>query len=451
MNTTYSIILDTRRVKQKTGTYPLKLQVICNRKPKLYPTIYDLSEADYEKLSSPRINSELQKIKDAIKQLLREAEDFVGSLDTFTFFHFERDFVNQNKILKPRRNVIEPNEVVIQDEFEFLLYYQRFPLLKERNLPAHSIGAVYQSVIRNLLREERIGTALAYKDSYNSILQFRGNLLFAEVTVSLLHQYEQWMLKKGRSRTTIGIKLRNLRAVFNEAIAQGIIKKEKCYPFGRRKYQIPTGKKVKKALDQELIGRIYYHEPSTPLLKKAKDFWLFCYFANGMNPKDVVYLKWKNVQGEYLVFTRAKTERTTRTDPRPITVYITEDMRAIMKRYGTTDKDSENYVFPIMDKNLNLLKQYEKVPLFTRFINDGMKAISEGLGIEKKITTIVSRHSFSTQLKRSGVSTEFIQEALGHTDKRTTENYLDTFENEVKKQYAQNLVAFKKTAASQLE
>lgn len=324
-------------------------------------------------------------------------------------------------------------------------------MLKERNLPAQSIGAVYLHCIKNLLREERIGTALAYKDSYNSILQFRGNMLFAEVTVSVLHQYEQWMLKKGRSRTTIGIKLRNLRAVFNEAISLGIIRKEKCYPFGRRKYQIPTGKKVKKAIDQELIGRLYYYEPTSPLLQKAKDFWLFCYFGNGMNSKDVVYLKWKNIQGEYFVFTRAKTERTTRTDPRPITVYITEDMRAIMERHGTTDKHPESYVFPVMRDELNPLKQYERVPLFTRFINDGMKQICEELGIDKTITTIVSRHTFSTQLKRAGVSTEFIQEALGHTDKRTTESYLDSFENEVKKQYAQNLVAFKKTAIQQQE
>jgi len=56
---------------------------------------------------------------------------------------------------------------------------------------------------------------------------------------------------------------------------------------------------------------------------------------------------------------------------------------------------------------------------------------------------IVSRHSFSTQLKRSGVSTEFIQEALGHTDKKTTENYLDSFENNIKKEFARKLSAFK--------
>jgi integrase/recombinase XerD len=331
-----------------------------------------------------------------------------------------------------------------ENDFDFSLFYKRFPLLKETNLPQQSIGAVYCTCVKNLIREERIGTAIAYKDSYNSIVQFRGNVLFAEVTVSFLHQYEKWMLKKGRSRTTIGIKLRNLRAVFNEAIAQGIIKKEKCYTFGKRRYQIPSGKNTKKALEQEDIAKIYFYEPLSLMLQKAKDFWLFLYFGNGMNPKDVVYLKWKNIEGEYFHFQRAKTERTTRTDPRPITVYITEDMQQIIERYSTRDKAPNNFVFPLMDAELDVLKQYERVPLFTRFINDGMKEICRELGIEKNVTTIVSRHSFSTQLKRSGVSTEFIQEALGHTDKRTTENYLNSFENEVKKQYAQNLMAFKK-------
>jgi integrase/recombinase XerD len=443
MQVTTSIILDTRRMK-KGGTYPLKLQVTHQRKTKHYPTIFNLSEGDYQKLISPRIGADLVRVRDGVKRIEREAEEFVEEMAAFSFVLFQKDFVNQHDLLRRRKLDDEDELSETDDDFDFKPYLKRFPLLQEKNLPAQSIGAIYLSCIKNLIREERIGTALAYKDSYNSIQQFKGNLLFAEVTVSVLHQYEQWMLKKGRSRTTIGIKLRNLRAVFNEAISQGLIKKEKCYPFGRRKYQIPTSKKVKKAIDQEMIGRLYYYDPSSPLLQKAKAFWLFCYFGNGMNPKDVVYLKWKNIQGEYFVFTRAKTERTTRTDPRPITVYITEDMQAIMEKYGTTDKHPESYVFPVMRDDLNPLKQYERVPVFTKFINDGMKAICEELGIDKSITTIVSRHTFSTQLKRAGVSTEFIQEALGHTDKRTTENYLDSFENEVKKQYAQNLIAFKK-------
>jgi site-specific recombinase XerD len=72
-----------------------------------------------------------------------------------------------------------------------------------------------------------------------------------------------------------------------------------------------------------------------------------------------------------------------------------------------------------------------------------MANITKNLNISKKVTNIVSRHTFSTVLKRSGASTEFIQESLGHTDKKTTENYLDSFESVVKKEYSGRLKAFK--------
>jgi integrase/recombinase XerD len=34
---------------------------------------------------------------------------------------------------------------------------------------------------------------------------------------------------------------------------------------------------------------------------------------------------------------------------------------------------------------------------------------------------------------------------LGHTDVKTTESYLDSFENEMKKEFANSLFAFKRT------
>ncbi len=73
-----------------------------------------------------------------------------------------------------------------------------------------------------------------------------------------------------------------------------------------------------------------------------------------------------------------------------------------------------------------------------------MKEILLNLGIDKKATTYVARHTFSTVLKRSGASTEFIQEGLGHTDIKTTEQYLDSFDKETKRELASKLSGFKK-------
>jgi hypothetical protein len=110
------------------------------------------------------------------------------------------------------------------------------------------ISFSYLVYIKKLLREGRIGTAVSYQCSYMSLRKFKGDVPFPLITPSFLIEYENWLKDQDVSKTTIGIYLRPLRAVFNEADA-GIIKKEKSYPFGRRKYVIPTTRNIKKALE----------------------------------------------------------------------------------------------------------------------------------------------------------------------------------------------------------
>jgi integrase/recombinase XerD len=169
-----------------------------------------------------------------------------------------------------------------------------------------------------------------------------------------------------------------------------------------------------------------------------------------MNPKDIACLKNKNIEGDYFIFERAKTEKATRYDPKPITVYITEEMRAILERWGNKDKSPNAYVFPVLAPDITALRQYELIELFVQSINDWLVKIKKKLKIDKRLTTYVARHTFSTVLKRSGVSTEFIQESLGHTNIRTTEKYLDSFEREVKKDLMGNLMAFKKNVGQEV-
>ena len=95
-----------------------------------------------------------------------------------------------------------------------------------------------------------------YHSSYVSLKKFRGDARFAEIMISYLNEYESWLKNQQISKTTIGMYLRPLRTIFNEAIEDGIIKREKCYPFGRRKYKIPASKNTKKSLDLEDIKKI---------------------------------------------------------------------------------------------------------------------------------------------------------------------------------------------------
>jgi integrase/recombinase XerD len=443
MSATISIILDTRRIK-KSNKYPVKLRVTCDRIPEYYQTVFDLAKDEYDKLSASRISNELQSIRDKLKDIERTAENAVIVLSPFNFTDFETDFIQNNSLFRQRKS--KPLlQVPCKNEFDYSLFHKKFSILLEDYSIPGNIFFSYLNFIKKILREGRISSAMYYHCSYVSLKKFRGNVRFAEVTVSFLREYESWLNNQNISKTTMGMYIRPLRAIFNEAIEDGIIKKEKCYPFGRRKYRIPASKNTKKALDLADVKKIYYYEcdPKNESEQKAKDYWLFSYFGNGMNPKDIACLKYKNIHDEYIVFERSKTERALRSDPKPITVFINEDMKVIIKRWGNKDISPNNYIFPVMDIGISPLRQYELMQLFIHLINDWMKHILKNLGINKKGTTYVARHTFSTVLKRSGASTEYIQEALGHSDIKTTENYLDSFDKEIKKEYASRLTSFK--------
>ena len=66
--------------------------------------------------------------------------------------------------------------------------------------------------------------------------------------------------------------------------------------------------------------------------------------------------------------------------------------------------------------------------------------ISKLCKIDIKLTTYVARHSWATVLKKSGVSTSIISEAMKHDTEKTTQIYLDSFENDVLDDANQNLL-----------
>ena len=74
-------------------------------------------------------------------------------------------------------------------------------------------------------------------------------------------------------------------------------------------------------------------------------------------------------------------------------------------------------------------EKYYKLDYQTRYVNKYLKKIGEHLDISLKLTSYVARHSFATVLKRSGVNTSIISEAMGHSSEKVTQIYLDSFEN----------------------
>lgn len=414
---TISIYLDKRRQK-KNGKFPLKLQVFTStpRKQKLYPTKLEYSEDYFEKIwvHGKRLNKEEKTDKLKIQAILIHAEEVASKLNPFTYNQFEKTIVR-------------------------------------KTTDATNVVYLYNYVIKRYKARKQVSTASLYELSKKSIETFLTDtkrakkidqLSLFDINKDWLLDYEFFMLdEKKRSLTTVSIYLRCLRSIFNKAIDEKDIERE-FYPFGGKKYEIPEAQNKKKALTKEELIKLFNLNGATPEQEKAKDFWFLSYSCNGMNIKDLLLLKNKNIKSDKFEFTRAKTRLTSKKKATKITVYLNEYINNMIDKYGNEDKSPENYIFPILSHGINAEEQQKKIKNFTKFINQNLKKLCKNNKLPEDISTYWARHTFATQSIKKGASMEFMRESLGHKDMKTTQNYFAGFDDETKKEFANDLMKF---------
>ncbi|MBA7526606.1 hypothetical protein ES705_18772 [subsurface metagenome] len=79
-----------------------------------------------------------------------------------------------------------------------------------------------------------------------------------------------------------------------------------------------------------------------------------------MNLKDICLLKYGYIHGEYIHFRRAKTEFANR-NSKPIDVFITDEVREIIERWGCKPVYPDNYIFPALTNGLTPEQVHTKV------------------------------------------------------------------------------------------
>ena len=409
-----NVFLDTRR-ELKNHKYPVKLRVFTPypRKQKLYQTDFQFSEKEFESIwETQKPRNEVKPARAEIQSVLDKAEKVAKELEIFTFEEFER-------------------------------------VLLQKSGERENVFSQYDTFIKQYQHNKQIGTASSYDLSKKSIINFlkdtKGQepelLRFREINPQWLSSYERFMTGKGKSQATIGIYLRPLRAIFNTAIANGTIK-QSIYPFGRRKYEIPLPKAVKKALSREQLKQLFETTPRTPEQTKAKDFFFFLFNTAGMNVKDMARLKYENLQGDTLVYIREKTKRTSKTNQTPVVVYLNDYSKEIISKYGNPDKKPKNYIFDIYTPGMTEAQQFRKSQNFTRVINLAIKKLATENGLPGEISTYWSRHSFATNAIRSGASLEQVSQALNHKNTLTTKGYFAGFETDAMRELTANLMNF---------
>lgn len=399
-------VLDTQR-KRTDETYTVRIRIIFNRYPKMYSTKINVNESDFTEIAGYTKNKKLREKKVIIYDQLKKAGEIIYKMKSFSFENFEKSFY-------------------------------------EKKGAWESVYFAFEYHINELKSKGQISTALTYQTAFNSIKQFRTNpnLKFSDITVSFLKDYENWLLtstygkkkKKSYSPTTVSMNTRCLRKLYNLAIENKGVEKEN-YPFGsdeKKLYQPVEAKNVKKALSKADIKKIIYYEAQEGSPEEYyRDLFNFSYTANGMNMTDIAHLKYSNIINNEISFIRKKIS--TKRKVSPIIAPIDEDMQKIIDRFGTKPVLHDNYIFNILTKGLTPAQERAKIKQATKMCNKYLKRIAKKIGIDENISTYYARHSFASVLKMEGEDISYISDSLGHSNIKTTENYLSSFDSDKRK------------------
>ena len=256
MVATVSIVLDKRKANKK-GLFPVKLRVTYDRISRLYSLDTFMSIDGFGKARDPKSRGRDRFSRIELNRIEQEAIEIIEEMGSFSFDMFKHRFTNPGS---HSRDVI----------------------------------ALFDDYIQGLKDQNRFGSASSYGNARDSFKSFRRRIMIENITPEWLRKYESWMLASNKSITTIGIYCRSLRTIVNEAIHKGLLSREQ-YPFGRRRYSIPTGHNIKKALSIEEMRRFMEYTPKNEGQSKARDFFLISYFANGANTTDLARLQFKNI------------------------------------------------------------------------------------------------------------------------------------------------------------
>lgn len=375
------VVLDRRRVK-KSGLYPVKIEVVYKRKQKYYLTGQDLSENEWKYFPLELPDPVIETIENRFYQIKYEIEAMIR----------RRDF-----------------------SFSALDIY----LGKSTG---GTVSDMMSSQMKRFMSSGMINSYYRCRSTLKAVEKFAGTSVHLdEVTPEWLKRCENFWLGDGKSRTTISIYMKTLKAIINRAYRDGIIP-ESSYPYGRDRYVVPAGTGRKLALSKASILKIMNFKGNVHL-EKSRDLWLFSYLCNGINFRDMLYLRYSNIVGNEIWFVRSKTKRAS-ASPKHIRAVFTPEMKKIVFRWGNAyDGNPRTFLFSYasdMDDAFTISNKVRKV--ISKCNRDYVK-IADEIGIPR-FTTYSARHSFASVLRWSGVDISFISESLGHSSLSVTEHYL---------------------------
>lgn len=325
------------------------------------------------------------------------------------------------------------NKLLETGELEFLSIKQ----LKNRLVGKNKYDSFFEfgdAKAAELKATKRFGTARSYKELVNILRKFtKGrDVKFNEVNYEFLLDFERFHLSKpGNSINGVASYMRTLRSLYNKGIKEGLVKRE-AYPFYN--YQIKTVPTAKRAIKQDSVKKILQMklDPSD-FMVHYRNYFVLSYMLFGMSFIDMAFLKVENIKNGRILFQRKKTSKL-------YDIKITEPLQKILSFY-TKNKKPKDFILPII-KRENPELQYKDAKDALQRYNIGLTRLADRCGIDEKLTSYVSRHSFATHAMLKNIPLMAISEMLGHSKLSTTQIYLKSLPSNLMDVYQEQMNNF---------
>jgi integrase len=132
-------------------------------------------------------------------------------------------------------------------------------------------------------------------------------------------------------------------------------------------------------------------------------------------------MKWSQISGDCIVFTRKKTENTRKNNKKPIVVPLSDKLRDTIERVGVR---SNSYLLGLLHDGYDEVYFNNINHKVKQQINRNLADIHKQLNLSVPLQLGKARDCYAATLDRNGESRDDIGQMMGHSNSMVTEHYL---------------------------
>ncbi len=272
-----------------------------------------------------------------------------------------------------------------------------------------------QKQIDKKARMGSCSTALNYQCALRRFRAYLdcGDIAVESISSTMMCDYQTWLLRLGVSINTVSFYMRQLRAVYNRMVDEGLATDR--HPFAK----VYTGiaRTRKRAIGENDLRLIKNADIDDTGLCFVRDMFMLSLYLMGISFVDLAHLKKINLNGDYITYRRSKTGQS-------VSVRLNSKIRDMLARYPSDD--SSPYLLPIIrHPGKEDDRQYRAA---LRLFNMKLKLVAIAAGVPSAISTYTARHSWASLARSKDIQLSVISNALGHDNESTTRIYLSSID-----------------------